>query len=202
MIGKTIALNLVIGRSDKAALWIPALTASVDGFELDLELRHNLDDEEFVHPFFFHHPRRRRRSSEGGVDPELVRFGIQFSDGRKATNIDGRIPTRTAGEDQPPEGPALMPRGGGGGEGRWRQDFWVTPLPPAGSLAFVCEWPIAAIPETRSEIDSALVREAAAEAVLLWPASETRGDTGNGTTYEAIQVALTPEPPEPPGPAA
>ena len=195
VIGKTVALNLVIGRSDKAALWIPALTASADGFEFGLELRHDLEEEEFGHPFFFdHHPRRRRRTSEGGLDPELLRFGVQFSDGRKATNIDSHIPSRT-GRDNPADGPVLMGRGGGGGQGRWRQDFSVSPLPPAGPLAFVCEWPIAAIPETRNEIDSALVRDAASEAVLLWAGTETAEDPGSWTTQ---QVALTPEPPEPP----
>ena len=161
MIGKTVALNLVLGRSDTAALWIPALTASADGFEFDLELRHDLDEEEFGDPFFFgHRPGRRRRTSEGGLDPELLRFGIQFSDGRKATNIDTRIPSRTPGVDEPPGGLVLSPRGGGGGQGRWRQDFWVSPLPPAGPLAFVCEWPVAAIPETRNEVD--------------WPSCATR----------------------------
>jgi hypothetical protein len=181
VIGRTVALNLVIARSDKAALWIPAVTAFLDGFEFDVELRGRLDDEEFGHPFFFaHHPRRRRRRTpEEGLDPELLRLGIQFSDGRKATNIESRMPFPMAGEpDEPPEGPVLFPRGGGGGDGRWSQGFWVWPLPPEGPLAFVCEWPAADIPETRSEIDSVLVRDAAAEAVILWSDVETRSGAG------------------------
>lgn len=199
MIGKTVALNLVIGRSERAALWIPALTASADGFDFDLELRHDLEEEEFGHPFFFdHHPQWRKRTPEGGLDPELLRFGIQFADGGKATNIESSIPFRTSGADDPVEVPVLMARGGGGGEGRWRQDFLVSPLPPPGPLAFVCEWPIAAIPETRNEIDSSLVREAASEAIRLWPGTEDREDTGSWTTH---RVVLTPERPEPPEPA-
>lgn len=203
VIGKTVALNLVIGRSEKAALWVPALTAYLDGFEFDIELRRRLDGDEFEHPFFLgHHPRRRRRSSEEGLDPDLLRLGIQFSDGRKATNIDSHPPFRMPGEpDEPPEGPVLFPRGGGGGDGRWTQGFWVWPLPPAGPLAFVCEWPAAEIPETRNEVDSALVRDAATDAVILWSDSETRSDTGGWTSYGTQNVVLAQSPPEPPEPA-
>jgi hypothetical protein len=34
--------------------------------------------------------------------------------------------------------------------------------PPAGPLAFVCEWPLRGIVETRAEIDAAPILEAAA----------------------------------------
>jgi hypothetical protein len=187
VVGKRVALNLVIGRSDKAALWIPAVTAYLDGFEFDIELRYRSDEDEFEPPFLFgHHPRRRRRPQEG-LDPDLLMLGIQFSDGRKATNLGSRM------SDEPPEGPVLSPRGGGGGEGRWQQEFWVWPLPPEGPLAFVCEWPAASIPETRSEIDSAVVRDAATDAAVLWPDSETRDDSG-WASYGTHQVVLSAEP--------
>lgn len=203
VIGRTVALNLVIGRSDKAALWIPAVTAFPDGFEFDVELRGRIDEEEFGHPFFVaHHPRRRRRTPEEGLDPELLRLGIQFSDGRKATNIENRMRFPMPGEpDEPPEGPVLFPRGGGGGDGRWSQGFWVWPLPPEGPLAFVCEWPAADIPETRNDIDSALVRNAAAEAEILWSDVETRSDSGGWTGYAAQRVLPASPPGAPPDPA-
>jgi hypothetical protein len=206
VIGKTVALNLVVGRSDKAALWIPAVTAYLDGFEFDVELRYRFDDEELDHPFFLrHHPRRRHRAREEGLDPHLLRLGIQFSDGRKATNLESRMSFGPSGElDETPEGPVLSPRGGGGGDGRWRQEFWVWPLPPEGPLAFVCEWPAADIPETRNEIDSAVVRDAAAGAVVLWSDSETRDDSGGWASYGTHQVVLSAapssEPPEPTDP--
>jgi hypothetical protein len=49
----------------------------------------------------------------------------------------------------------------------------VWPLPPAGTLAFVCEWPLRGIVETRAEIDAAPILEAAGRAEVLWP--EDRG---------------------------
>jgi hypothetical protein len=45
----------------------------------------------------------------------------------------------------------------------------VWPLPPAGPLAFVCEWPGRGIAESRMEPDARLILEAAGRAVTLWP---------------------------------
>jgi hypothetical protein len=174
--GRTVALNLMTGRSAKAGLWIPAATVYANGFEFDIELRYRFDDEEFAsehwHPFHppFEPTMRRQRRPEEGLSPSLLRWGIQFSDGRKAANVGrGRFPA----PDESPEGPVLWPRGGhGGGDGGWSQGYWVWPLPPEGPLAFLSEWPVADIPETRTEIDSALLLEAAADAVVLWPENE------------------------------
>jgi hypothetical protein len=48
-------------------------------------------------------------------------------------------------------------------------DLWVWPLPPAGPLAFVCEWPARQVGESRVELDARSVRQAAERAVTLWP---------------------------------
>jgi hypothetical protein len=63
----------------------------------------------------------------------------------------------------------LMPRGGGGGPRRNDMTYWVFPLPPPGPLAIVCEWPAYGIEESRIEIDAALIIDASARAVRLWP---------------------------------
>jgi hypothetical protein len=195
-IGRAVALNLVLGRSDMAAVWISAATVYTDGFEFDLQIRHQLDEGLLDDPFsmYAHHLPRRGRSQEEGLDPGLLRFGIQFSDGRKATNLPSWM--QFLGDSDAPEGPILSPEGGGGGGGRWRQGFWVWPLPPEGTLAVVCEWPLAEISETRSEIDSALLREAAAEAVALWPEAESGSGSGGWTTRETHRVPLPSAPPE------
>lgn len=202
IVGQAFALNLLLGRSEKAALWIPAVVVYPDGFEFAVEIRHRLDEEEFEHPFFMHahlHGRRRRWSEEG-IDPDFVRLGIEFSDGGKATNLDERMPFALPGEaDEPPNGPVLsVAGGGGGGGGRWHHSFWVWPLPPEGPLAFVCEWPVADIPETRQEIDSASLRDAAAAAVVLWPDERRSFSSGIST----VQLRATSVPPDPPQPAA
>jgi len=123
-------------------------------------------------------PRPRHRRG-GTLPPDLFRFGVQVSDGAKATNLGG-----PAVFDGAPAGPVLMQGGGGGGGHSWHSDFWLWPLPPPGPLAFVCEWPSEGIELTRTEIDAALLPEAAAQAETLWEPPED--DPGGG--YSEIEI--------------
>ena len=95
---------------------------------------------------------------------ELLRFGVQFADGRKATNLD----PRAHDPDQEPDRPVLNYHGGGGGLA-WDMGHWVWPLPPPGPFTFVCEWPARGIAESGAEIDAGSILEAAGRAVILWP---------------------------------
>jgi hypothetical protein len=200
VIGRTVALNLVLGRSAKAAIWIASVTAYPDVFEFEVEIRHR-DRAAFSHDFPW--PDGLHRGVEE-LDPELFRLGLQFSDGRKATNVNPGPGFWPRDRDTPPAG-LILSEGGGGGGGdaaggsRWRQEYWVWPLPPEGPLAFVCEWPIADIPETRSEIDSAPFRDAANEAVILWSGSETGGGF-DGWSRETYRIDLPESPPDAPSP--
>lgn len=90
------------------------------------------------------------------IPARLLRVGVRFADGRKATNITG--------QDRPAAGPVLRPLTGRGGGGVFRQAYWVSPLPPPGDLALVCEWPVAGIPLTRYEVDAQMILEAAERA--------------------------------------
>ena len=199
VVGRTVALDLVLGRSATAAVWIPSVTVYPEVFEFQLEIRHR-DREALSHQFMWPHGPSRRA---GELDPELLRFGLQFSDGSKATNLyPGPAPRDP---DRPPAGPILAGGGGGGGGdaaggSRWQYEYWVWPLPPEGPLVFVCEWPIGDIPETRSEMDSAPLRDAARDAVALWSGSEPEGDSGDWS-YETHIVELPQAPSESPKPA-
>jgi hypothetical protein len=73
--------------------------------------------------------------------------------------------------------------------------------PPEGPLAFVCEWPIAAIPETTTEIDSTLLSDAAADAIVLWPENQSEVAHDGGSTTDVWRVVLEPEPSKPLEPA-
>jgi hypothetical protein len=200
VVGRTVALNLVLGQSTKAVIWIPSVTVYPDGFELRLEIRQR-DEEGWSDQFsLLHH--RGSRSPDRELDPELLRFGIELSDGSKATNVNAGTGPRDW--DTPPAGPILSGGDGGGGGlagggARLHYGYWVWPLPPEGPLSFVCEWPIADIAETRTEIDSAPLRDAAREAVIVWSGSETGADSDDWT-YETHRVELPQSPPEPPKP--
>jgi len=106
-----------------------------------------------------------RRFEAGTLAPEVFRFGVGFSDGRKATNLVG---LGGYDHDDAPAGPMLTPGDGDGGGHHWTQRFWLLPLPPPGPLAFVAEWPALDLPLSRAEIDSATVIDAASRALLLW----------------------------------
>ncbi len=115
-------------------------------------------------------------------DDEVLRFGIAYADGRKATVFDPRPWWRDPDRPETPD-IVLMQRGGGGGGASWDFRFWAWPLPPDGPLEFVVEWPSEGIELTRAEVDSAVVREAAAHAVTLWPSGTPHGRSGTWTRY-------------------
>jgi hypothetical protein len=119
------------------------------------------------------HPLMRRElAGATELPPELLRFGVEFSDGRRATTIEGPRGPR----DEPPA-IVLRQGGGGGGSGSWEFNFWIWPLPPAGPLTFAVEWPAEGIELTMCEVDTALLLEAAASSEKLW---EETGETGPG----------------------
>ncbi|HZB86440.1 MAG TPA: hypothetical protein VE289_07755 [Gaiellaceae bacterium] len=180
VLGGAVPIRLVLAKTSELAVAVLGGMAYPTGFEFKLVIRTRWNPEELddFDPLELHHRfvRRHGRGSERDIPPELLRFGVEFSDGSKATNLQvlwGGDPSW-----QPPS-PVLMPGRGGGGAGNWETEFWVWPLPPEGPLAFVCEWPAREIPLTRLEVDAALVREAAAQAEILW--EPDRGGSSGGS---------------------
>lgn len=156
-------LELVLANSGKAAVVLTAALAYPTG--LSMQLVAVVRDPEgvgSVRPLFA--PR--------GADPEaMLRFGVQFADGSKATNLAGSDQGRIASR-QPPSGSLLLARGGSGGGGVWDQHWWVWPLPPAGELVFACEWPAYDIELHTQSTDAERLREAAQRAGQLWEQPE------------------------------
>jgi hypothetical protein len=165
---------LVLARTDDTLVGVTDVRGYPNGFVFLLRLRWGLvadPDEEVRWPF----------PHWGSPDPldgdlfpdELLRFGVQFADGRKVTNM-GMYPF--VPEDLAPDQPVLVEAGVGGEGGRlgrgasWDLELALQPLPPPGPLAFVCAWPGRGIPESRVEIDAGLILDAAAAAVPFYAA--------------------------------
>lgn len=169
MLPGVTALELVIASSARAAVYVGRCSAYSTGFELEVRVllaagAQDLDPS-------LNGPHHRPGSRSGSNYEDMLKFGVEFSDGRKATNV--RL-LGIAGEE--PQAPVLWSMGGGGGGGRWRQEFWVWPLPPPGPVWFVCEWPAAGIALSRAETDAQQLHDAAARAVALFPDEPRAGE--------------------------
>jgi hypothetical protein len=185
-----VALELVIARTSSIAVAITRLDAYPSGFALDLVTMADQNDDE-LDPALFEGRRllhRRGEAATGEIPNQMLRFGLEFADGRKATNVAespllcrGSRTTTTMhaiAEKAPdqPAGPVLNAKGGSGGSGEWRQSFWVWPLPPPGPLTFACEWPAAHVPLARHEIDAHLILEATSRAQVIFAQVQDAAD--------------------------
>lgn len=162
------AVELVFVNTGEMALFVAGALVYPTGFEMTLTVLFR-DEPEIEDPIGMRSFRRRRGAGDGEIPPELLRFGLQFSDGRKATNVGGPSPWNPG---ERPDGPALTARGGSGGGRRWDQRLWAWPLPPPGELLFACEWPAQDIELTTAALDAEAIVAAGARACELWPAPD------------------------------
>jgi hypothetical protein len=149
--------TLHFDRSEHAAVAIIGIAAYTRGFEFFLArcIRPGTPglDEDLT-------PEMRRYKLTDWQDFPAI--SVQFPDGRTA--ISGR-----PYGDGKPEGPILQSRGGGGTPHSQLLRWWVWPLPSAGPLEFICQWPVYGIGETRVRINGQLILDAARRSVQLWP---------------------------------
>ena len=187
MLPGVVALELVVARTDRVAVCVTRLGAYPTGFEFDLRTVSTPGKPDLeLDPLLFgpHRHRARRAGADQSLLDEMLRFGVQFADGGKATNTGGTFHH----QDDPPPGPVMSSGGGGGGGGDWHQENWVWPLPPPGPLLFVCEWPAVRIPVSRAEIDAQLVIDAASRAQALFPDAGEPGTGGSASiSYAPLQ---------------
>jgi hypothetical protein len=181
-VGISTGLRLVLARTDEVAVALLDAIAFSTGLSFTLAVLRRSPD---LH-VRFDDPLGRFGDARRGpqeLPPELLRFGIEFSDGRKATSLG--MPALTAQEEDEPQGPFLTPGGGGGGPDYWETSFWLWPLPPPGRLSFVVEWPAEEIAQTRHEVETESIIEAAGRAEALWPPAlpGSRGFGASRTDY-------------------
>ncbi|RBY74421.1 hypothetical protein DQ239_19835 [Blastococcus sp. TF02-09] len=93
-------------------------------------------------------------------DGARFQIGVQFADGRRASNLPGR---------DGDAGLIFHPAGGSGGPLSADQDWWLSPLPPEGPLLVVVRCPGIGLEETRIELDGTAIRRAGEAATVLWP---------------------------------
>jgi hypothetical protein len=159
-LGAEVPLHLAIGESDGALVALQSVTAYEHGLILHLAARAKREPAEPTEDDFHSFP-------EGHFDyldprsAKFVRFGVQFADGSKVTNLE---PVPSWWEDDPPEpeGPVLIgdPDSGGYEGPGIDLDYWLWPLPPPPGLRVVVEWPEERIGESSAEVAVAPLLEA------------------------------------------
>jgi hypothetical protein len=186
-LGAPVPLRLVLARTDRIVIALVGAVAYTVGTAFTLTVRsqqrsdESLLEEPWEMPFGHHY---MRRSQGGDIPPEVLRFGVQFSDGSKATTLSGEMPfARPGKEEEEPAGPVLTPGGGGGSPGQWDSEFWLWPLPPPGPLTFAVEWPKQQLELTMQEVDAGLILDASKKSEVLWPDA---GGSGGGVTSNLI----------------
>ena len=154
-----VAIELVLARNERAAVYVGRCAAYAAGFEFEVRVIAAAGglDPSLNGPY-------ARRGGDGNNYSDMLRFGVEFSDGARATNVRYQTPA-----DGPPAAPYLRGMGGRGSTTAWSQGFWVWPLPSPGPLTFVCEWPAAGISQTRAEIDAQTIIDAGARAIIVFP---------------------------------
>lgn len=179
-----VGFAALLGRTADAAVGITQLEAFSSGFRFSLAVRIRRPRPDLAHGGLFmlisgHGP----RGAEVSMENRLL-LGVEYANGDRASNLeDMRLP----GEETVDERRLFLNHhGGGGGDRTVDQSYWVSPLPPDGPVTFVLSWPGFGMPESRTEIDGALITAAAARSRLLWP-EETQAEP--------------PEPPPPPRPS-
>ncbi|UQU66849.1 hypothetical protein COUCH_11510 [Couchioplanes caeruleus] len=154
---ETVGLRLVIARTAAAVVAVTGLQVFPDGFVMT-----------FTAVWRPAVGRRIHRAADAAwlgaaaLPEEVLRLGVQFADDSKATNLDDERQTPASSA-----GPVMIGDGATGDSHRLESRYCVLPLPPAGALTFVCQWPVFGIPETHASLDATLIRDAATRAIGL-----------------------------------
>ena len=171
-----VPVELVLGRSDSTVVLLTGMRAFPTGLEMHLGARvrgpvrrRDLHGEVFDGPY--------DHGMHADWQAGRLKWGFELADGRRVTNVDpwpeppdtDDSGPRPVGAQWEPDRPVLQGGGGGGGSRSVDRDYWLWPLPPAGRLLVVCQWPDQGIETTSQELDAGPFLEAARRARPLWP---------------------------------
>jgi hypothetical protein len=155
----SVAIDAVLADGEEVAVFISGAHVFSNGvdFTLEVRARHGTNDG--------------RSGMLGGVhgdgDPSnRLLLGVEFSDGRRCTNIGEPF---TADFHDSADRPLLTPGGGSGGTRASDVSLFLFPLPPPGDLRVVCAWPRFGLPEKITILSADAILEAARRVRVLRP---------------------------------
>ena len=155
----SVAIDAVLADGPEVVVFISGARVFSNGVDFTVEVR----------------ARRGTNDGQGGMlggvhghgDPSnRLLLGVEFSDGRRCTNIGAPF---TADFHDSPDRPLLTPGGGSGGTRASDISLFLSPLPPPGDLRVVCVWPKFGLPEKITVLSADVIVEAAHRVRVLWP---------------------------------
>jgi hypothetical protein len=150
----SVAFDAVLVSTEDLAVYVSGLRVFGNGVDFALELRarrREADRHGELHEVL--HGRRRSQ----------LLVGVEFSDGRRCSNVGLRL-LEAHGDE-----PTLWPGGGGGGGRTADLSLFLSPLPPPGELRLVTAWPGQGIPDTVTLLPTEEILDAADRVTELWP---------------------------------
>lgn len=163
-IGSVVPLSVVLARTGDVAVAVTSATAFTTGVVLTLAVRLRVPPPGLDRPGDLYRLVSPYPQLDVPLDRRLL-FGVEYADGRTATNL-----TDDFGSPAPDaDAPMLAPTGGGGDEFSVDHAYFLSPVPPDGPLTFVCSWPGFGIPETRQIVEPLELTTASTRSTVLWP---------------------------------
>jgi hypothetical protein len=174
--GAVLAVERMVARSANVVMRVPVIRSFRTGCMIDVEVvsrQGTLSDDDWWDLHLSVH--RGLFVSPGGnqLPDKLLRLGVRYADGTKATTIEQHRRQAPAPAD-PPTGPLLSWSPGSSGMHGRELGFsgfglWLWPLPPAETFEFAVEWPSGGIELTIAELDGAAIVAAAGRSGYYWP---------------------------------
>lgn len=173
-----VPVELVLGRSASTVVLLTGIRAFPVGLGMRLGVRirgrigrRELHEQVFDGPY--------TDATDAGWQAGRLKWGFELADGRAVTNVDVDPFMQQPNQDhQRPHhaddwawepGHAVLRGGGGGGSSRSTdRDYWLWPLPPAGRLRVMCQWPARGIELTVHDLEAEPFLEAAGRAEPVW----------------------------------
>ena len=165
----TAPINALLVANEHVAIGLVAVRVFSDGVEFSLERRirrHGMSRGNF-----------RRLTEERGfmfdddAQASRLRYGMLLADGQRLTSSrpwfrEGENAALSATQH------SLVTTGGSSSGSDWRYEhsdsLWLYPLPPAGRIELVTQWPFGGVEETRVQIDANLILEVLPHVRHLW----------------------------------
>jgi len=178
MLAGVVPVELVLGRSESTAVLLTGVRAFPVGLGMKLGVRvrgrigrRDLHAQVFDGPY--------TDATDAAWQAGRLKWGFELADGRRVTNVDVNPLMEQPNQDHhrphdaddwawEPDHPVLSGGGGGGSLRSSNRDYWLWPLPPAGRLRVVCQWPARGIELSVHDLDAAPFLQAAERAEPVW----------------------------------